>query len=182
MFTTRDFRIDGTLQDIIHPPRCEKSERGGQRSMGNKPGKAREPIDPQYLKPSGLYPNAECAAPPANRVDWMHSLCTSLCACACVHPLCGAACTGCGCACGTWSARTRVSLVRLPPCGITDDERLLRRLIIERKLAPCYRGLDEPSAEREECPICMLARRHLRSSISRLACESLPRFPQKMLP
>uniref|UniRef100_A0A7S4B8F4 RING-type domain-containing protein n=1 Tax=Chrysotila carterae TaxID=13221 RepID=A0A7S4B8F4_CHRCT len=64
--------------------------------MGNKQGKTREPIDPQFLRPSGLYPHTEY------------------------------------------------------------DERVLRRLILDRKLAPCYRGVEDPAPDREECPICML--------------------------
>jgi len=66
-------------------------------AMGNKQStRSRENIDPQLLKPTGLYPNCE------------------------------------------W------------------DERVLRRLILDRKLAPCHVGLEENSGEQEECPICML--------------------------
>ena len=36
------------------------------------------------------------------------------------------------------------------------DERLLRRLILDRKLAPCHPGSEEEALEKEECPICML--------------------------
>ena len=40
--------------------------------MGNTQTKKREPIDPQYLKPSGLYPTADCAYGPPP-IDAMHT-------------------------------------------------------------------------------------------------------------
>ena len=49
-------------------------------------------------------------------------------------------------------------LARVALCA-AGEERTLRRMILERRLAPFYRGEDEPGAatdEREECPICML--------------------------
>jgi hypothetical protein len=36
------------------------------------------------------------------------------------------------------------------------DQRKLRRLILDSKLAPCYPGGEEPAVELEECPICFL--------------------------
>jgi len=39
------------------------------------------------------------------------------------------------------------------------DERTVRRLIIERKIAPFYPGQDQPAPDREECPICMMVSR-----------------------
>jgi hypothetical protein len=36
------------------------------------------------------------------------------------------------------------------------DQKKLRKLILEGKLAPCYPGADEASGELEECPICFL--------------------------
>ena len=55
------------------------------------------------------------------------------------------------------ASNARGPLMAVPPCG-AGDERMLRRLILDRKLAPCHVGLEEASAEREECPICMLVR------------------------
>ena len=69
--------------------------------MGNKQGRPAVNVEPELLKPSGLYPSA------------------------------------------------------------SYDERALRRLILERKVAPCFRGSEEPGSTHgggggEECPICML--------------------------
>lgn len=36
------------------------------------------------------------------------------------------------------------------------DQKKLRKLILESKLAPCYPGDDECSSDLEECPICFL--------------------------
>ncbi|TVU33242.1 hypothetical protein EJB05_25032 [Eragrostis curvula] len=36
------------------------------------------------------------------------------------------------------------------------DQKKLRKLILEAKLAPCYPGADDASGELEECPICFL--------------------------
>ena len=33
---------------------------------------------------------------------------------------------------------------------------MLKRMIVDRKLAPFYRGDDDDSGDKEECPICML--------------------------
>ena len=48
------------------------------------------------------------------------------------------------------------------PTGIYDscnwDERVVRKLILERKLAPMFPGLDAQAGKREECPICFLVR------------------------
>ena len=75
--------------------------------MGNKQTKMRDPIDAQYMRPSGtLYTSCE------------------------------------------W------------------DERTVRRLIIERKIAPFYPGQDQPAPDREECPICMMV------SAARAPCPS----------
>ncbi len=38
------------------------------------------------------------------------------------------------------------------------DQRKLRRLILDSKLAPCYPGGEEPAVELEECPICFLVK------------------------
>ncbi len=38
------------------------------------------------------------------------------------------------------------------------DQKKLRRLILDAKLAPCFPGEDEPNADFEECPICFLVR------------------------
>lgn len=38
------------------------------------------------------------------------------------------------------------------------DQRKLRRLILEAKLAPCFPGAEEPATDLEECPICFLVR------------------------
>jgi hypothetical protein len=38
------------------------------------------------------------------------------------------------------------------------DQRKLRRLILESKLAPCFPGAEEPATDLEECPICFLVR------------------------
>ena len=87
--------------------------------MGNKQStRARENIDPNLLKPTGLYPNCECAL--AYIIE-------------------------------SQEANLTVHHSRRP-----GDERLLRRLILDRKLAPCHVGLEENCGEREECPICML--------------------------
>jgi hypothetical protein len=46
------------------------------------------------------------------------------------------------------------------PQGLYDhhgiDQKKLRKLILEAKLAPCYPGADEASGDLEECPICFL--------------------------
>ena len=46
------------------------------------------------------------------------------------------------------------------PQGLYDhsftDERKLKRLIQDAKLAPCYPGTDDTQPELEECPICYL--------------------------
>lgn len=39
---------------------------------------------------------------------------------------------------------------------LAGDERTLRKMIIERTIAPFYPGQDQPAPDREECPICML--------------------------
>jgi hypothetical protein len=39
------------------------------------------------------------------------------------------------------------------------DLRTLKKMVLERKLAPFYRGEDEEAPDREECPICMLVTR-----------------------
>ena len=44
----------------------------------------------------------------------------------------------------------------VPP--LAGDERAIRRLIIERKIAPFYPGSVDKANDREECPICMLVR------------------------
>lgn len=36
------------------------------------------------------------------------------------------------------------------------DQKKLRKLILDAKLAPCYPGDDECAFDREECPICFL--------------------------
>eukprot|EP00249_Psilotum_nudum_P031638 c46017_g1_i1 orf=2-217(-) len=36
------------------------------------------------------------------------------------------------------------------------DRKKLRRLILDAKLAPCYPGAEDPSADLDECPICFL--------------------------
>lgn len=36
------------------------------------------------------------------------------------------------------------------------DEKKLRKLILDFKLAPCYPGEDELAMDLEECPICFL--------------------------
>jgi len=36
------------------------------------------------------------------------------------------------------------------------DQKKLRKLILESKLAPCYPGDEETAVDREECPICFL--------------------------
>jgi hypothetical protein len=36
------------------------------------------------------------------------------------------------------------------------DEKKLRKLILDFKLAPCYPGQDESAMDLEECPICFL--------------------------
>jgi len=41
------------------------------------------------------------------------------------------------------------------------DQKKLRRLIHEAKLAPCYPGAEEPATDLEECPICFLVRLYL---------------------
>ncbi|RWW30277.1 hypothetical protein GW17_00005140 [Ensete ventricosum] len=38
------------------------------------------------------------------------------------------------------------------------DEKKLRKLILESKLAPCYPGSEECALDLEECPICFLVR------------------------
>ncbi|KAG0620173.1 hypothetical protein M758_4G195400 [Ceratodon purpureus] len=43
----------------------------------------------------------------------------------------------------------------LYPCRDVD-QRKLRRLILESKLAPCYPGAEDPATDLEECPICFL--------------------------
>jgi hypothetical protein len=46
------------------------------------------------------------------------------------------------------------------------DQRKLRRLILDAKLAPCYPGAEEPATDLEECPICFLVRLALGLSVS----------------
>lgn len=36
------------------------------------------------------------------------------------------------------------------------DQKKLRKLILESKLAPCYPGGEDCSSDMEECPICFL--------------------------
>lgn len=36
------------------------------------------------------------------------------------------------------------------------DQKKLRKLILESKLAPCFPGDEESALDREECPICFL--------------------------
>ena len=36
------------------------------------------------------------------------------------------------------------------------DTRKLKRLIIKGQLAPCFPGVEDPSADLDECPICFL--------------------------
>lgn len=36
------------------------------------------------------------------------------------------------------------------------DQKKLRKLILESKLAPCFPGDEETACDREECPICFL--------------------------
>ena len=36
------------------------------------------------------------------------------------------------------------------------DTRKLKRLIIKGRLAPCFPGVEDPSADLDECPICFL--------------------------
>ena len=92
--------------------------------MGNKQGKQREPIDAQYLRPSGtLYTSCECT-PRASLLTSQYGIMSFL-ASRCL-------------------------------CVLAGDERSLRRLILDRKIAPFYPGSDEPAPDREECPICML--------------------------
>lgn len=38
------------------------------------------------------------------------------------------------------------------------DQKKLRKLILDSKLAPCYPGDDECAYDHEECPICFLVR------------------------
>ena len=101
--------------------------------MGQNTSKKRADVDPQYLKPSGLYAASQCALRiNASPVNIFAPLITT-------HPLC---CTG--------------------------DERVLRRMILERRLAPFYRGEEEPADDdREECPICML---YFPGGLNRSAC------------
>ena len=39
---------------------------------------------------------------------------------------------------------------------VAGDERVLRRMVLDRKLAPFFPGEDDPGDDKEECPICML--------------------------
>ena len=56
--------------------------------------------------------------------------------------------------------RTVVNEKYTQPQGLYEhiglDTRKLRRLIINGQLAPCFPGVEDPSAELEECPICFL--------------------------
>ena len=100
--------------------------------MGQNTSKKRADVDPQYLKPSGLYAASQCAL----RINFSRYFFAPLIT---THPLC---CTG--------------------------DERVLRRMILERRLAPFYRGEEEPADDdREECPICML---YFPGGLNRSAC------------
>ena len=47
------------------------------------------------------------------------------------------------------------------------DERVLKRMILDRRFAPFYRGEDDPADDREECPICML---YFPGGLNRAAC------------
>lgn len=38
------------------------------------------------------------------------------------------------------------------------DQKKLRKLILESKLAPCYPGEEDSTCDLEECPICFLVR------------------------
>jgi hypothetical protein len=48
------------------------------------------------------------------------------------------------------------------------DQKKLRKLILESKLAPCYPGDEETACDREECPICFLVWFPLRTIAVRL--------------
>jgi hypothetical protein len=67
------------------------------------------------------------------------------------------------------------------PQGLYDhhgiDQKKLRKLILEAKLAPCYPGADEASGDLEECPICFLVttREEISSSPSPFLSLSLSR-------
>jgi protein-arginine kinase activator protein McsA len=47
------------------------------------------------------------------------------------------------------------------------DERVLRRKVLDRQLAPFFRGKDEPGEDTEECPICML---NFQGGLNRSSC------------
>ena len=105
--------------------------------MGNTQAKLRKDVDPAFLRPAGGYTYTGCTPPPP--------------APAIAHPW------------GPQGARWLTPFLargsaRVALCA-AGEERTLRRMILERRLAPFYRGEDEPGAatdEREECPICML--------------------------
>ena len=44
---------------------------------------------------------------------------------------------------------------------------MLRKMVLERRLAPFFRGEDEPGDDREECPICML---YYQGGLNRAGC------------
>jgi hypothetical protein len=48
------------------------------------------------------------------------------------------------------------------------DQKKLRKLILESKLAPCYPGDEETACDCEECPICFLVWFPLRTIAVRL--------------
>jgi hypothetical protein len=74
------------------------------------------------------------------------------------------------------------------PQGLYDhhdiDQKKLRKLILEAKLAPCYPGADEASGDLEECPICFLVttREEISSPHPPLSPLTLVRAPLFRIP
>lgn len=57
------------------------------------------------------------------------------------------------------------------------DQKKLRKLILDSKLAPCYPGGEESTNEFEECPICFLVSTIFLSQVLSLSL-SLQNFPR----
>lgn len=116
------------------------SARRRKQSMGAAQNKSRrESIDPSLLRPSGLYAASQCAhrsallalprTPPPRTINSRSS--------------------------GVLVRRRRTlrrARARAHVC-LPGDERVLRKMVLERKIAPFFRGEEEGE---EECPICML--------------------------
>lgn len=56
----------------------------------------------------------------------------------------------------TLEATHCVPLGLYPNCPWQSKQRVIKKLIMEKKLAPIFKGNDSSSEELDECPICFL--------------------------